>query len=283
MTPALIVIVVLLTLYVARHPRCPHTDSFGDLMAIADVTDEPATVSDLEPDVEPGDVVEVKVADIDPDAVADAEWSGVEPIIVGLSGYAGSGKDTAAKGLLWTGEWSHASFAAKLKDMALAINPWVPVRRGQLGYDEFNVADEPTAWVRYAEYLEKVGHEQGKYGNEEVRALQQRIGTDAGRNVLGDDVWVDAAMRDLPPGNVVFTDCRFPNEAAAIQDAGGYVIRIERPGTTPVNSHPSEHALDDFPFDARIINDGTQQDLHQQLKTAIAMLEHAHDDRALAL
>lgn len=244
--------------------------SGDDLMAVAEATEEPPIAAPL------------VVAGEEP-IEDDPDWDGTEPIIVGLSGYAGSGKDTAAKALLWTGEWTHASFAAKLKAVAYALNPLIPVHRGQLGYDEFNVADTSPIYVRYAEYLDKVGHEQGKFGNPEVRALLQRVGTDAGREVLGEDVWVDAAMRDLPPGNVVFTDCRFPNEAAAIQAAGGYVIRIERPGTAPVNPHPSETALDDFPFDARIINDGSQQDLHRQLKAAIAMLEQAHADPALAL
>lgn len=192
--------------------------------------------------------------------------------IVALCGYAGAGKDTAAKGLLWTGEWAHGSFAAKIKDVIYAVNPLIPVHRGQLGYDAFNVTDDPVVYVRYADFLDKVGHEQGKYGNQEVRQLQQRTGDDGGRQVIGPDVWVDAAMDHLPDSAVVFTDCRFPNEASAVQRAGGYVIRVVRPGTRPVNDHPSETALDDFPVDAVIVNDGTMADLGQKLVQAVADL-----------
>lgn len=195
-----------------------------------------------------------------------------EPLIIGLCGYAGSGKDTAAQGLLWTGEWAHASFAAKLKDFLAAANPLVPVYRGMPGYEAFNLADTEPVHVRYSEYVEEVGLETAKE-NPEVRALLQRVGTDAGRKVLGEDVWVDAALNDLPMGHVVFTDVRFPNEAAAIQDAGGYIIRVNRPGHGPANGHVSETALDGFPFDAEITNSGSRRDLHAALNQVIATLE----------
>lgn len=200
-----------------------------------------------------------------------------EPIIVGLTGYAGSGKDTAARGLLWTGEWTHASFAAKLKEFAYRQGKhiYIAVHRGQPGYEAFNITDAPVVHVLYSEYVDEVGLEVAKQ-NDQVRKLLQATGTDAGREVLGDNVWVDAAMDDLPLGNVVFTDVRFPNEAAAIHDAGGYLIRVVRPGNAPVNAHSSETALDDCPVDAVVVNDGTQQQLHQRLKNAIARLELAH-------
>ncbi len=64
-------------------------------------------------------------------------------------------------------------------------------------------------------------------------------------------------MYRLPAGDVAFSDCRFPNEAAAIRDRGGEMWRIDRPGTAPVNAHPSETALDGFNFDRHIDNGGT--------------------------
>lgn len=43
-----------------------------------------------------------------------------------------------------------------------------------------------------------------------------------------EDVWLKAAMRNVDFRNkvTIFTDVRFPNEAAAIQAAGGYYINI---------------------------------------------------------
>lgn len=177
------------------------------------------------------------------------------PPIIGVSGYARAGKDSAAAALLAL-SWHHGSFAAKLKAFLYAVNPQI-VQNG--------------ITYRLANLVDAYGWERCKDDYPEVRALLQRTGTDAGRRVLWEDVWVDAAMRDLPGGRpAVFTDCRFPNEAEAIRRAGGLVIRVNRPGVGPAVdehgvAHESETALDDYRFDAVIDNDSTLKDLHAKV------------------
>lgn len=127
------------------------------------------------------------------------------PRIVGIAGYAGSGKDRAADCLVALG-YERRGFADALKRLA-----------GAIGWD--GRKDDPG------------------------RALLQNLGVGA-RDILGADVWVDALMRDLP-ARVVITDVRFPNEVAAIRDHGGVVVRIWRPGVQPARGHVSETALDD--------------------------------------
>lgn len=46
----------------------------------------------------------------------------------------------------------------------------------------------------------------------------------------------------------------FPNEAQAIKDAGGIIIRVDRPGYKATNAHLSETALDDWNFDYKVQN-----------------------------
>ena len=102
-----------------------------------------------------------------------------------------------------------------------------------------------------------------------IRQFLQELGTDACRKGLHSNVWVNALMADYKPTqemnkagffvdasmpNWVITDTRFPNEAKAIKDKGGIVIRIDRPGCKPVNNHPSETSLDDWEFDYKILN-----------------------------
>jgi hypothetical protein len=65
------------------------------------------------------------------------------------------------------------------------------------------------------------------------------------------------------------SDCRYPNEAAAIRARGGLVLRVERPGVEPINAHRSEVALDGFDFDAVIDNDGSIEDLVAKLDTVL--------------
>jgi hypothetical protein len=89
--------------------------------------------------------------------------------------------------------------------------------------------------------------------------------------VLGDDVWVDALYSDhKDAAGLVVTDVRFPNEAEAVAKRGGVMIRVERPGVGPTKdkhgrAHVSETALDDWPFDHVLVNDGSVDDLHRKL------------------
>lgn len=171
-------------------------------------------------------------------------------LIVGFSGYLRSGKDTAGNVLTEGHDFTKASFAAKLKDFLYALNPLIPP------------AYAGSPHPRLAPVVDAYGWEAAKDKFPEIRALLQRCGTDAGRKVLGANVWVDAAIRDLPDGDVVFTDVRFLNEALAIRGAGGVVVRVDRPGFEPgPDAHESETALDGFDFDHTIVNDGRVEDL----------------------
>ena len=69
------------------------------------------------------------------------------------------------------------------------------------------------------------------------------------------------AQLDRPGTPVVLTDVRFPNEAEAIQAAGGRLVRVVRPGQDTSDQHISETALDDLVADVEIQNDGTLDEL----------------------
>lgn len=114
-----------------------------------------------------------------------------------------------------------------------------------------------------------------------VRDLLQKLGTDALRNNLHTNVWINALFADytcthtdqVPNGidcdKWLITDCRFPNEALAIKERNGIVIRVTRPGEE-VGEHASETALDNWLFDIVITNDGSIEDLIQKVKTQLA-------------
>jgi hypothetical protein len=92
------------------------------------------------------------------------------------------------------------------------------------------------------------------------------MGTEVGREMFGEDFWVDAAIARVPDGSkVVFSDVRYPNEAMAIKSLGGEVWRVERDGIGPANGHASEHALNDFEFDKVLKNDSTLESLYRQV------------------
>lgn len=171
---------------------------------------------------------------------------------IGLSGYARSGKDAVAKILVEEHGYVRVSWADKLREAVYALNPMM-VGAG-LGA------------MRYADLIDWKGYEGAKddpiFGAE-VRRTLQRMGTEAGRNVLGENVWVDALVNTMENGKrYVIPDTRFPNEALAITERmAGEVWRVNRPGFTPTNSHPSETTLDGWQFSVNLNNDGTLDDL----------------------
>jgi hypothetical protein len=170
-------------------------------------------------------------------------------VLIGTSGYARSGKDTVANILVGSHGFTRVAFADILRDAVYTLNPFVGP------WTDLQSVVDQHGW----EYAKTDGP---KYQHEEVRRLLQVMGTDVGRRLFGDNVWVDSLFSTLEPEkDYVVSDCRFVNEADAIRARGGQVIRVERPGTAPINGHLSETALDDYGFDHRLINNGTLGDL----------------------
>jgi len=186
---------------------------------------------------------------------------------VGLTGYAGSGKDTAAQALLDIG-WERRAFADNLRGkVADDSGP----ATGLLGIDPIVGSFEDGEWpffnddqidVRLSAIIAEHSWDVAKRECPEVRRLQQTYGTEGGRNVHGQDCWIKAARATLVPGvDYVFTDVRFPNELEMIHQCGGVVIRIDRPGVGPVNAHSSDD-IGGLNVDYEIQNDGTIYSLH---------------------
>ena len=159
-------------------------------------------------------------------------------MIIAFTGYAQSGKDTAAKALIEDG-WHRRAFADPIKDKARRENVFVNAMVSEWGWDITKTLF-PT-----------------------VRKTMQTVGVR--ERDKDPDYWVRIAMADLPD-RVVITDCRFLNEVEAVKAAGGIVVRVERPGVGPVNDHISDTGIDALPVDYVIYNDGTVADLHDRVR-----------------
>jgi len=61
------------------------------------------------------------------------------------------------------------------------------------------------------------------------RLMMQLIGTEGMRNIIHPNIWITSLFNDYKEdSNWLITDCRFPNEAKAIKDKGGILIRVNR-------------------------------------------------------
>ena len=169
-------------------------------------------------------------------------------MIIGVSGYGGSGKDTVAKYLVDNYGYHKAAFADPIKEALIKLNPYI------------------TPNIRLADLVEEYGWEMAKKGYPEARRLIQVMGTEIGREMFGERFWVEYCMENLEGQNkVVFSDVRFVSEAEEIWGMGGVVWRVERVGVGPVNDHLSEVALDKWDFDAILRNVDTKQVLFNQV------------------
>jgi hypothetical protein len=247
-------------------------------------------------------------------------------MIIGIAGRIGSGKDTVGKiiqyltthpksngktdggsinrsygshlidiGCGYEPDWKIKKFAGKLKQIASLLTG-IPVedfedqefKKSYLGAEWGTVESNPLNAVPVFENIE-FNHLMS------VRELLQKLGTEAIRDGLHPNAWVNALMCDYKrpkmseynPSNWIITDVRFPNELAAVNDVNGLTIRVVRTTfrTTEtefgkvslivqpevdkslgIQEHPSETALDSAKFDYEIINDGSIEDLIEKVR-----------------
>ena len=223
-------------------------------------------------------------------------------MLIAISGYAGSGKDLTAKAIQYlTSSWSKQitfedylqknicksgwkvkRFAGKLKECASLLTG-IPVE--DFEKQEVKNSYLPSMWdiitcnhsKSYAELcISKDCSNCSEATTKQmlVRELLQRLGTEAVRDGLHQNAWVNAFFAGLKVSeNIIVADLRFPNEYQAVLDRGGVVIRVNRTERCFTPKHSSETALDNFKFDYVIQNDGTYQDLCDSVKEMLKYFE----------
>jgi hypothetical protein len=178
-------------------------------------------------------------------------------MIIGLSGYAQTGKDTLADHIVKNYGFNRVAFADPIREALYKLNP-------KVGLDE-------SIAVSLAHAVDNMGWEEVKKISPDTRKLLQRLGTEVGREMFGEDFWVNKAMlKATEHKNVVFSDTRYFNEAESIRKHGGILIRINKPNTREINGHESEKNLNDYMFDYTIINNGTKKDLYDVIDKLLA-------------
>lgn len=176
--------------------------------------------------------------------------------MVALAGKAGSGKNTLAQHLVDDYGFTEIGFADAIRQMLVELNPLIPIDMGIDG-------ELLKSTIRLATLVDSIGWDEAKRDHAEVRELLQRLGTEAGRQIISPTVWIDIALRNAmaTDTHVVFTDCRFPNEVDAVRNQGGLLVRVYRRGVHSVNDHISESAIDDIPADLTVMNVGAKTEL----------------------
>lgn len=150
-------------------------------------------------------------------------------VIIGVAGYAGAGKDTAAQHLVERHGFVRRAFADKLREVAdlMGDRYMLPLASHDQAYN---------AYLR-----ECGGYEQAKRSDPAVRNYLVRIGHGL-RRILGDSLWLDQVLGGGGlPQRLVISDVRYENEAQAVIDRNGYVVWVDREGVGPANETEREN------------------------------------------
>lgn len=174
-------------------------------------------------------------------------------MIIGITGYARSGKDTIGQYLVENKGFTRVAFADAVRDAVYTLNPEI---------FEGEYYDARCRSVK--DIVDKIGWDRAKTEWPEIRRLLQVMGTEVGRMLFGPNVWVNIADKKmLELADYVITDVRFANEAEFIHSVGGIVVKVERQGVKAVNTHSSE--VLDFEVDFTVPNNGSLEDLYTQV------------------
>lgn len=187
-------------------------------------------------------------------------------MIIGISGKAGSGKDTAAKML----EVLYANPDISYEDF---------VNKRYKNFADIQIVHFADTLKETAQVLFRIGEwetntQEGKkttinWIGKTVRELLQGIGQGL-RDAIDPNLWVKILFANTEGwSNYIIADVRYPNEVYAIKERNGILLRIDRKGAGAGN-HSSETALDNYKeWDVHIENNGSIEDLFEAMKIFI--------------
>lgn len=144
--------------------------------------------------------------------------------IIGITGRAGTGKDTVADILVKARGYQRLSFADPIRQMVECLG---------IDCTSRDAKETPVDWL-------------GK----SPRFLMQTLGTEWGRQLVNPAIWLKhmerriALAHELGCYGVVIPDVRFDNEAMLLSSMQAELWHIERPGVPRVENHASESGID---------------------------------------
>jgi len=146
-------------------------------------------------------------------------------MIIGITGFIGSGKDTAANYLVAQHGFKRDSFAGALKDAVAQIFGWDRELLEGLTPEAREWREQIDPWWANRLDMPRLT----------PRYMLQLWGTEVCRQGFHDDIWIASMENRLRKtvDDIVISDVRFPNEIAAIRRAGGVCVWVQR-GELPV-------------------------------------------------
>lgn len=201
-------------------------------------------------------------------------------MIIGLSAWKGSGKDTASDLLVKEFKFKKVSFASTLKDMVaeqydISRNSLDDQNLKEVPLFQFPVNPQDAFSKMIADFLQKEfkADEKGRlfWTPRALAILEGSV-----KRSVNAAYWTSRALGQIKPGDlVIISDLRYKSEAAQIRGYANaigqksFLIRINR-FDEPPSSDPSERDLDNYQgFDAVIENRGTLEEFQEKLLSLV--------------
>ena len=205
-------------------------------------------------------------------------------MLISVTGFIGSGKDTIADYLVANYNFKRESFAGHLKDAIAMI----------FGWDRELLEGKTVEGREWRERVDPWWAERLQIPHLTPRWVLQYWGTEVCRHGFHDDIWIASLQNKIRKTNenIVISDCRFPNELAMVKNLNGKTIQVSR-GDKPAwykyalgvnlqqgdtqdleyfqkrldhyKIHASETAWVGTEFDVEIFNDGTLEELYSEI------------------
>lgn len=201
--------------------------------------------------------------------------------LIGLGGKLRAGKDAVGDYLEEKHDFVKLGMSDALNEALLKLNPIIP-------RDDWE-GTHPNTFIRYKDLHDAVGYVEAKK-NPEVRRLLQMLGTEVGREMIDQDVWVKIAEKKILEHwangkSVVITAMRFPNEIEMLERLGGFSVWVERPtadrlGDTQgdevqIGAHASENSVSEVDFQFTLLNDSTLDALYAKVEEVLRQANKA--------
>lgn len=167
--------------------------------------------------------------------------------LIGIGGRLAAGKDVVANFYRGQLGFTVIGFSDILHSMLMKLDPIVMTDATHKELLTYTQVVKARGFVKAKEIPE-------------VRRLQQVFGTEIGRQMIHEDIWVDLTAERITKlqdagKKVVLTGVRYPNEVAMVRRLGGETLWIDRPDFGQPSDHATENSVNQDDFDHLIVND----------------------------
>lgn len=211
-----------------------------------------------------------------------------KPLILLIGGHKESGKDTVSDYYVQSAGFTKLGMSDTLAGAAYILNPRILIdnEASEVVLTLFKIGEVHF----YQTIIDMVGYTEAK-SIEEVRIFLQNLGTEVGRKLLAEDLWVDIIKRKIDEAislgsSVAVTGIRFPNELALETYYGDrdqpvssiWVDRpsVDKPTTKASSQHSSEASVSFEDFEFMLTNDSSKYVLYDRATDLLNVIRDEH-------